>query len=341
MILIIPAVEIRAGRCVRTAQGVGELCYSDDPVEVARLWRIENAKSLHVTDLDGVREGRLVNAESVKRMVQTVDIPVELGGGVRTFEDARWAFETGVYRVLVSTMVIENPEEAQRLLSVYGPSKVVLAMYAVLGIVATHAHEDHIGANRLIQERFGINIYAHQEAIPLIGQRLPLFPYQEMVWGYPEPSTVLPIPSIIRTNRFIFEVIETPGHSKDHIVLVERSKGWCFSGDIFVNKTIKTIRQEEDMAITVNSLRRLAALKTNRLILLTALGRIFDNGREELKSFDSFIQDLAQKALKLKSRGYSVQEIMADLFGGEDPRASLTNNQFSTENLIRSVLMMK
>jgi len=138
VILIIPAVEIRAGRCVRTAQGVGELCYSDDPVEVARLWRIENAKSLHVTDLDGVREGRLVNAESVKRMVQTVDIPVELGGGVRTFEDARWAFETGVYRVLVSTMVIENPEEAQRLLSVYGPSKVVLAMYAVHGIVATH-----------------------------------------------------------------------------------------------------------------------------------------------------------------------------------------------------------
>jgi phosphoribosylformimino-5-aminoimidazole carboxamide ribotide isomerase len=138
VILIIPAVEIRAGLCVRTAQGVEGFGYSDDPVEMARLWRTENAKSLHVTDLDGAREGRLVNADTVKRMVQTVDIPVELGGGVRTFDDARWAFETGVYRVLVSTMVIENPEEAQRLLSVYGPSKVVLAMYAVRGIVATH-----------------------------------------------------------------------------------------------------------------------------------------------------------------------------------------------------------
>ena len=138
MILIIPAVEIRAGLCVRTAQGVEGHGYSDDPVEMARLWRTENAKSLHVTDLDGAREGRLVNADTVKRMVQTVDIPVELGGGVRTFEDASWAFETGVYRVLVSTMVIENPEEAQRLLGMYGPSKVVLAMYAVRGIVATH-----------------------------------------------------------------------------------------------------------------------------------------------------------------------------------------------------------
>jgi phosphoribosylformimino-5-aminoimidazole carboxamide ribotide isomerase len=138
VILIIPAVEIRAGRCVRTAQGVEGFGYSDDPVAMARLWRTENAKSLHVTDLDGQREGRLVNADTVKRMVQAVDIPIELGGGVRTFEDASWAFETGVYRVLVSTMVIENPEEAQRLLSVYGPSKVVLAMYAVRGIVATH-----------------------------------------------------------------------------------------------------------------------------------------------------------------------------------------------------------
>ena len=138
MILIIPAVEIRGGRCVRTAQGVEGFGYSDDPVAMARLWRTENAKSLHVTDLDGQREGRLVNADTVKRMVQTVDIPIELGGGVRTFEDAAWAFETGVYRVLVSTMVIENPEEAQRLLRVYGPSKVVLAMYAVRGIVATH-----------------------------------------------------------------------------------------------------------------------------------------------------------------------------------------------------------
>ena len=138
MILIIPAVEIRAGRCVRTAQGLEGFGYSDDPVEMARLWRTENAKSLHVTDLDGAREGRLVNVETVKQMVQTVDIPIELGGGVRAFEDARWAFETGVYRVLVSTMVIENPDEAQRLLSVYGPSRVVLAMYAVRGIVATH-----------------------------------------------------------------------------------------------------------------------------------------------------------------------------------------------------------
>jgi phosphoribosylformimino-5-aminoimidazole carboxamide ribotide isomerase len=140
MILIIPAMEIRNGRCLRTALGVDGFCYSDDPVEMAKIWRTENAKSLHVTDLDGAREGRVVNADLIRRMVQTVDIPIELGGGLRTFDDVRWAFETGVHRVLLSTMLIENPDEAKRILETYGSSKVVLGIYAREGHVVTHGH---------------------------------------------------------------------------------------------------------------------------------------------------------------------------------------------------------
>ena len=149
MLLVIPAMEIRNGRCVRTAEGKHDYRYSDDPVATARLWRTENAKSIHVTDLDGAREGRLVNAETVRRMVQTVDIPIELGGGMRTFEDVRWAFETGVYRALISTMLIENPDEAKRVIDAYGPSKVVLAIYAINGIVATHGGTSSSGLTAL------------------------------------------------------------------------------------------------------------------------------------------------------------------------------------------------
>jgi phosphoribosylformimino-5-aminoimidazole carboxamide ribotide isomerase len=123
--------------------------YSDDPVEMAKLWRTENAKSLHVTDLDGAREGRLVNADTVRRMVQSVDIPIELGGGLRTFDDVRWAFETGVYRVLISTMIIENPEVTGRLIAEYGASRVVLAIYAINGIVVTHGGASSTGLTAL------------------------------------------------------------------------------------------------------------------------------------------------------------------------------------------------
>lgn len=138
MLLVIPAIEIKGGRCARTVQGMEGYQNSDDPVEMAKLWRKENAKSLHVTDIDGAKAGRLVNAEAIKLIVQNVDIPVELGGGLRTFDAVKQAFDLGVYRVLISTMLIENPDEAKKCVDVFEPNHVVLGIDAINGIVATH-----------------------------------------------------------------------------------------------------------------------------------------------------------------------------------------------------------
>lgn len=137
MLLIIPAIEIKGGKCVQMVQGVEGATYTDDPVEMAILWRKENAKSLHVTDVDGAIEGRLVNFDVIERMVKTVDIPIELGGGLRTFDEVTRAFDIGMYRVIISTMVIEQPETAKRVLDTYGPSKIVLGIDAENGIVKT------------------------------------------------------------------------------------------------------------------------------------------------------------------------------------------------------------
>ncbi len=149
MLLLIPAMEIKGGRCVQMVQGVEGFAYSDDPVEMAKLWRKENAKSLHVTDVDGAMQGRLVNTEVLKRMVATVDIPIELGGGLRTFDDVQQAFDLGMYRVLVSTMVIANPDVAKRVIEKWGPSKIVLGIDAMDGIVATHGWAESSGLTAL------------------------------------------------------------------------------------------------------------------------------------------------------------------------------------------------
>jgi len=129
-------------------QGIEGHRYSDDPVEMAKLWRLENAKSIHVTDLDGLAGGRVVNAETIRRMVRSVDIPIELGGGLRTFDEVAQALDLGLYRVVVGTMLIEKPEEAQRAITTFGPSKVVLGIDAVDGIVAERgrARSTHLTA---------------------------------------------------------------------------------------------------------------------------------------------------------------------------------------------------
>ena len=118
-------------------QGVAGFVYSDDPVEMARLWRKENSKCLHVTDIDGAMQGRLVSFDIILRMVKTVDIPIQLSGGFRTADEVKKAFDAGVYRVVIGTMIIESPDEAKRILDTYGPSKVVLGIDARNGIVKT------------------------------------------------------------------------------------------------------------------------------------------------------------------------------------------------------------
>jgi phosphoribosylformimino-5-aminoimidazole carboxamide ribotide isomerase len=149
MLLIIPAIDIRGGRCVQMVQGVEGYSYSDDPVEMAKLWRRENAKTLHVTDVDGAIEGHLVNFDVIRRMVHTVDIPIELSGGLRSYEFVKEAFELGVYRVVISTMLIEEPDTAKRVIDDFGPSKVVLGIDACDGVVATHGWKQSSGLTPL------------------------------------------------------------------------------------------------------------------------------------------------------------------------------------------------
>jgi phosphoribosylformimino-5-aminoimidazole carboxamide ribotide isomerase len=136
MLLVIPAIEILGGRCVQMIQGVEGYTYSDDPVSIARLWRTENAKSLHVTDVDGIEQGRLVNTGVIRQMMAAVDIPVELGRGFRSCAAVAEAFALGAYRVVVGSRLIDDAAEAERVIREFGASKVVLGIDAVDGIVA-------------------------------------------------------------------------------------------------------------------------------------------------------------------------------------------------------------
>jgi phosphoribosylformimino-5-aminoimidazole carboxamide ribotide isomerase len=141
MLLVIPAIEIKNGRCAQQVQGVGDFEYASDPVSMAKLWRTENAKSLHVTDLDGVPGGILVNGAMIRLLIDAVDIPVEIGGSLGSFEAVREGFEIGAYRVVVGSQVIERPEEARRMIDAFGASKVVLGIDAVEGVLPASGME--------------------------------------------------------------------------------------------------------------------------------------------------------------------------------------------------------
>jgi phosphoribosylformimino-5-aminoimidazole carboxamide ribotide isomerase len=117
--ILLPAVDIREGRAVRLRQGDfdDETVYADDPLEAARSFVEAGARFLHVVDLDGAREGEPVNLEHVERITAELDVPVELGGGLRSIASIRRALAAGAARVVLGTAAFTDPdllEEALR-----------------------------------------------------------------------------------------------------------------------------------------------------------------------------------------------------------------------------------
>jgi phosphoribosylformimino-5-aminoimidazole carboxamide ribotide isomerase len=110
-VLILPAIDIRGGRCVRLRQGdySQETIFGDDPAVMARRWVDRGATYLHLVDLDGAREGRPVNGASIRRIVETAGVPCQLGGGLRTEAHIAEALTWGVARVILGTRALNDP----------------------------------------------------------------------------------------------------------------------------------------------------------------------------------------------------------------------------------------
>lgn len=129
--LVIPVIDIKNGKSVRMIEGLEDktLYYSDSPLTMAQLFRKENAKCLHITDLDGALQGDMVNYNIIKEIVDKVGIPVQLGGGVRSLEIARRLIEElGIYRLVLGTAIVDNLQIIEKILNEYSHSKVVISI---------------------------------------------------------------------------------------------------------------------------------------------------------------------------------------------------------------------
>lgn len=135
--LIIPAVDIKGGKCVRLRQGVKEqeTIYSDDPVAMGQRWQDEGAAWLHVVDLDGAFSQHPVNEAVIRRLRRQLRIPIQLGGGVRTLETLAAYLDLGINRVILGTAVLKDPELVAQVCARY-PGQIAIALDAREGKLA-------------------------------------------------------------------------------------------------------------------------------------------------------------------------------------------------------------
>lgn len=151
---IIPAIDIKDGRCVRLYQGDYEqiTVFDHDPVAVAQKWEKLGAQRIHVVDLDGAKAGRPVNAQIVFAIVRSINIPVQLGGGLRDHAAVESALHLGVERVILGTAAVREPALIARLVEQHG-ERIIVGVDARGGWVAAQGWTEtsHIKADDLIQ----------------------------------------------------------------------------------------------------------------------------------------------------------------------------------------------
>ena len=219
--------------------------------------------------------------------------------------------------------------------------KEVLPELDIEQVVNTHHHEDHIGNNSLVLDYYKIpHVYAHEKALPLIENPDSwagnLKAYQKIALGEPDASSAKPIGEEIKTKHHTFQIIHTPGHSLDHICLLEAEQGWLFTGDIFITDKPAVTRSDEDVNEIIKSLEKL--LKYDFSIIFCGTGRIVEDGKRALQSrYDNFI-NIREAVIEMHKKGVQPEVIRDRLLGKENRFYEISEGDLAKINLINSII---
>jgi glyoxylase-like metal-dependent hydrolase (beta-lactamase superfamily II) len=222
-----------------------------------------------------------------------------------------------------------------------GPPATARAVLEWLGsrtvdaLLVTHHHEDHSGGAALLAARRGLAPHIHASGVALLAHGYPIELYRRLVWGRPRPVEARPLTPVVDTGAVRLEVVETPGHTPDHVCFYDRSRGWVFTGDLFLGERQRYLRDDEDLEQTIASLQAATALP---------LARVFCAHRGPLRdgpaALGRRLQHLTQvrdQARALLAQGLPEAEIARRVVGPEGPLTWISRGRFSAVNFVRSL----
>ncbi|MGE5403959.1 MAG: MBL fold metallo-hydrolase [Candidatus Saccharibacteria bacterium] len=223
--------------------------------------------------------------------------------------------------------------------TVFQEAAIAFKDLPVRQVINTHHHEDHVGNNTYFSEQ-GLPILAHELAVPLIVDPTlwtdRFMNYQKLLFDYPPASPCRVLGEFIDGNNYRFQVIHSPGHSHDHICLLEPQNGWLFTGDVFRGEKGRNFRVDEDFYIYMATLERLLDYEFDTIFCCS--GVIFDNAKQRVQNKLAYWRELRDQVFEMTRQGCEPEEIRAKLLGEENVITQFTEGDSSKINLVNAIL---
>ena len=202
-------------------------------------------------------------------------------------------------------------------------------------VAITHLHEDHAGLAGWIQQNIGADIYIHSSAVEKAKQDSEFPFYRKYYWGNMKGFNASPFSDCLKTESHCFQVIYTPGHTDNHVVLLEEEKKWLFCGDMYVAPRQKIAFFEENMAETIISLEKIA--KLNFKHLFCAHSGIHHKGKEHILAKLDYFYKLREKIESLRKSGMNNDEINRIVFPKKRLITFLSGGECSSKHIVSTI----
>ncbi len=200
----------------------------------------------------------------------------------------------------------------------------------------THNHEDHTGGAAFLQQKYDIPVYINEMSVNDCKEVANYPLYRKFFWGKRKPFEANPIGNFFSSRQATWDVIDTPGHTKDHLSFLNNETGQLFSGDLYVQPKTKVIMRNEDIPTIIASLQKVLAYDFEEMFCCHA-GYVKD-GRKALTNKLEYLTSLQEEVLHLYKQGWKENEIRKKIFPKKYPITYLSFGDWDSNHLIRSIL---
>ncbi|WP_097074416.1 MBL fold metallo-hydrolase [Ureibacillus xyleni] len=203
-------------------------------------------------------------------------------------------------------------------------------------VIITHHHEDHTGCASIIEQHRSIPIFINKMSVEECEKHAHYPLYRKLFWGKRKPFHAVSLDSTVTSRTGTWDVIETPGHAEDHVVLLNRSSGQLFTGDLFVQPKTKLILRNESIPTIIRSIEKVLTYDFDEMYCCHA--GFVSNGRKMLERKREYLLDLQHQVLRLFSDGQNPQQIHDELFKRKYPITKLSFGEWDSMHMVTSIL---